>query len=247
MFSASSDRRSRIIAFVLSLAVIVLIFLMLIDMGLIDLDRGPSGAGTRLVAVRFASSSEAERKTMHAVVRTAHRAVQAVTQPHPEQPQPVPSSSPAVSFLHLSHDEFASSDISKMARPEADSDSSSQSSASTYGPGEGPGGAHLFNAAWYREPSDAEIAPYIEHGAPAGAWATIACRTVEHFHVEDCEELDESPPGSGLSRALRRAAWQFLVRPPRINGHALIGAWVKIRFDFIARKSSEGDAGQSHS
>ncbi|HWU03996.1 MAG TPA: hypothetical protein VN222_14750, partial [Novosphingobium sp.] len=136
--------------------------------------------------------------------------------------------------IHLSHDEFAAADISRFPKNQASSESA-QSSASTYGPGEGPGGVHLFNAAWYREPSDAELGPYLKQGAPEGSWATIACRTVEHFHVEDCRELDESPPGSGLARSLRLASWQFLVRPPRVNGDSQVGTWVRIRFTFSSR------------
>lgn len=40
-------------------------------------------------------------------------------------------------------------------------------------------------------------------------------------------------PGSGISRGLRRAAWQFLVRPPLRNGKPMMGVWVRIRFDLI--------------
>jgi protein TonB len=118
----------------------------------------------------------------------------------------------------------------------------SQGSASAAGPGEGPGGAHLYNAEWYREPTDAELVTYMPHRDVGGGWAMIACKTQDHFHVDDCQELGESPPGSGLARALRQAAWQFLVRPPRIDGKPMIGAWVRIRFDFKHPKGADDSA-----
>ena len=145
-------------------------------------------------------------------------------------------------FLPMSRAEMAAAAISRMARTQ-DSGGASGDSKAAYGPGEGPGGAHLYNAEWYREPSHAQIAGYLPRGAPPGSWAVIACRTIEHYHVDNCQQLDESPPGSGLSRALRDAAWQFLVRPPRLNGHPQVGSWVRIRFDFTRKgRDDPGDA-----
>jgi protein TonB len=112
-------------------------------------------------------------------------------------------------------------------------DSGTADSVAANGPGAGPHGEKLYPAQWQREPTDAELAFYLpKRGIAEGSWATIACRTVERFRVEDCALLGESPPGSGLARAVLNAAWQFRVLPPRVGGKPQVGEWVSIRIDF---------------
>ena len=105
------------------------------------------------------------------------------------------------------------------------------------GPGLGPGGAQLYPVAWLREPYDSELAPYLAaiKRIPPGASADIACRMAEHNRVENCQIIAETPRGTGLAKALRLAAWQFLVKPPRIDNKPQLGVWVRIHFDFGAR------------
>ena len=162
--------------------------------------------------------------------------------PRPVLPPPpvrVPSKawSPPEGMIFMDSKEFASADLSKIkGTGNSNAHGETADSGSDYGPGQGPNGVRLYRAEWYREPSDAELDPYLPgSGAPLGSWAEIACKTIDHYHVEDCQELGESPPGSGLARALRRASWQFLVRPPRKGGKVLVGEWVSIRFNFIKR------------
>lgn len=165
---------------------------------------------------------------------TASAAPPAATHATPAAPVQTPPPPPVL--LPGGMELFEAADIGKLrsdagTRGGGDSAGSGDSVAA-YGPGQGPGGQRLYNAEWYREPSRAELAGFLPGGAPPGSWALIACRTIEDYHVENCRSLGESPVGSGLARAMRQAAWQFRVRPPRIGGKTLIGAWVRIRFDF---------------
>jgi len=172
---------------------------------------------------------------------------QARTKPRPDAPRmpkpivtppPRPDAKPALFGTEL----FEAVDITKLpnhseeravANAEAEGVGAAGDSTAAVGPGGGPHGETLYNAEWVREPTNAELAYYLpSRGIPPGSWGTIACRTISRFHVEDCAELGESPPGSGLARALRQAAWQFLVRPPRVGGKLKVGEWVSIRIDF---------------
>jgi hypothetical protein len=149
--------------------------------------------------------------------------------PDPDAPPPPPQ------MVRLSREDFAAGDISKLPSHQGEGDQGTQTAGSSYGPGEGPNGAPLYNAEWYREPTPGELALYLPKGGPRPGSALIMCQTAPNYRVENCRGLGENPPGSGLASALRQAAWQFKVRPPRIGGKAVIGAWVRIRFDWIER------------
>lgn len=101
--------------------------------------------------------------------------------------------------------------------------------------GTAPNGEPLYAAAWYREPSDDELRGYLSTASGPG-WGLIACRTAPDYRVEDCVGLDEYPAGSQIERAVLAAAWQFKVRPPRVGGRSMVGAWVRIRIDYGTRR-----------
>jgi hypothetical protein len=166
----------------------------------------------------------------------AKRTLESKTQPKVEQKtaappkKALPPQPTKLPIVAVNAEDLAASDISKLGK--APGSGQSASAAAAMGPGEGPDGAHLYNAEWYREPTNAELDYYLPKAVDRGSWALIACQTIQHYHVENCYALGESPMGSGLARAMRLAAWQFLVRPPNIDGKPLIGSWVRIRIDF---------------
>ena len=139
------------------------------------------------------------------------------------------------SFVPMSSSDMVAADISKLGSNAAGSSDTSGKSANVSGPGEGPGGAHLYYAEWYVEPTRAQISGYVTKDLTPGMWGEVACKTIAHYHVEDCRQLGESP-GSGLARTMRQAAWQFLIRPPRIDGKPLIGSWVRIHYEIVEGK-----------
>lgn len=161
------------------------------------------------------------------------------TQAPPEKKETPPT--PDLPFIELSRNDMASADIGKMAKRGDGGIGAGQGkdSGMAYGPGEGPGGEQLFNADWYRRPTNAELSTYMPANAPRTGYGLVACQTVERFHVENCRVLGEQPLGSGFGRAVRLAAWQFLVRPPSVGGRPQVGAWVRIRIDYIEGVAQE--------
>lgn len=161
----------------------------------------------------------------------------AATQPKPRKAaMPPPVVPPAVrdleskplDMLVLTPEEYAAADIGKLPKS-ADAGPAAGDSEEV---GRGPHGQVLYAAEWAREPTDAELGGYLPRNAPEG-YGLIACKTVPNNRVDDCVELSQSPPGSHLASAVRQAAWQFRVRPPRKNGRPMIGEWVRIRIDYV--------------
>ena len=142
----------------------------------------------------------------------------------PPTPQP---------WIEMSKNEMAAADVRSLPKAGAGSGGDSEIV------GKGPHGETLYNAEWAREPTSAELNGYLPHNLRDG-WGLIMCRTIPGNRVEDCVELGQDPPGSHLASAVRQAAWQFRVRPPRKNGRPMVGEWVRIRIEYTF---SGGDSG----
>ncbi len=129
-------------------------------------------------------------------------------------------------LIEMSKEEMAASDLRNLPK-------AGRSAGDSQAIGKGPNGEDMFAAEWVREPSDAEMSGYLPKN-PRSGYGIVACKTAPGNRVEDCVELENVPPGTRLASTLRQAAWQFKVRPPRKGGKPLIGAWVRILFDFTA-------------
>lgn len=231
--------RRRLLGIILALAAELLIVLVLLTLGQRSIVRKTEESvlkGFQLDA-NADSAEKAKTDKQKPLARAKKPDVATVAppkKPTPPVPPPPPLPVAASNYIQLSRDEFAAADIGKLPSHKgaaAADDSEGADSVADYGPGQGPGGQPLYNADWYREPTRAELATYIPANFTSG-WAMIACKTAPDFRVENCQLLGESPVGSGLARGMREAAWQFRVLPPRRGGKKLIGAWVRIRFDF---------------
>jgi protein TonB len=237
--------RERATSFVLAVAVTLLMIL-----GLLSLNgsaRGPQFKGSPTV-VFFTPDAETADATPKQAVAQPEAAAKPTTPPPPPipVPPPPPVPMPVPYFIHMTPQEMASADISKIHHPELAGQGAAQASASALASGDSrpvgtaPNGEPLYNAEWYRRPTNAELDFYLPPHTNADGWGMVACKTVAGHHVEDCVELGSSV-GSHLAGAVRQAAWQFLVRAPRLGGKELVGAWVRIRIDysFTVKESTE--------
>jgi protein TonB len=225
----------RVSGFALALAINLVLLLILLGLGFV-----PRPAPRRPGTLTFDLMPESRRASANRTDKTQvqHPRVQS-TRPVPKPPPIVLPSKPTITppprpskkpWIEMSK-ELAAADISNLPAAGAGGEGDSEVV------GRGPNGDPLYAAQWAREPSDAEIGGYWPRNVTG--WGLVACRTIAEDRVDDCVELDQSPRGSHLASAVRQAAWQFRVRPPRKGGRALIGAWVRI---LIEMDSPGGDS-----
>jgi hypothetical protein len=234
--SASTRRRTIALGLALAAHLIVLLVMLTMAPKFVTEDKKEPTAFTMFDVPRPAPTPgpkavEVEKKKTASSSGAPGRA----PVPQPAKAPPVPPAPPAPVLIG-GRELFAAADISNLPQRGGGESGAAKGkdSGSVYGPGEGPGGERMYNAEWEREPTRAEMAFYMQGVNQQEGYGLVACRTIPGNRVENCRSLGESPLGSGISRAMRQAAWQFRVLPPRIGGRPVIGAWVRIRFDIIA-------------
>ena len=207
----------------LALAVNGALLLALLTLGIIPLPMKPMGEAT-IVDLLPESRSRTEQEAKAAPKERPVVKPPPIILPVKPTIAPPPTAVESPPWIEMSSAEMAAADLRNLPKPAPGQGDSEEV-------GRGPNGQVLYAAEWARLPTDAELGGYMPRNAPEG-WGLIACRTAPQNRVEDCIELGQSPAGSRLASALRQAAWQFRVRPPRNNGRPLIGEWVRIRIDY---------------
>lgn len=230
--------RRRVISIVLTLLAHALLLLLLIK--LTPPQFGSSKPGNKLMTFSVAPEEQeaaARTKSVSKTHQTTSPTTPARSIPPPKIELP-PVAAPWVLTPGLEKFDVRQVPPTPKAAEQSDasaSDDANGSSNSDRPVAFGKAGQPLYDAAWYREPTDAELGGYTKYARPGPGWGMIACQTVARYHVDNCEEIGESL-GSGYARAVREAAWQFLVLPPRVGGRMMVGAWVRIRIDYTERK-----------
>ena len=232
--------RRRAIGLLLTVAVHLLLLLLLLRLAP-PMIFGPGTSPLKMFNLPAERAPAVGRQSAKASRRRAASAAPRPAQTVPPPPVPPKPTSPEHWVLNPELQNFNLAEVphastaQQQAQGTADAGAAAgEGAGSSETVGTAPGGGKLFAAEWYREPTNAELGTYLPAKGAVG-WGEVACRTVARFHVEDCQELGQSPPGSGLSRAVREASFQFLVRPPRVNGRTLVGSWVRIHIEFTER------------
>jgi len=237
-FRASRGRRAA--SFALALAIEVLLLLAFFTLNFRD--KRPEFRGGALSTFDISAESEQDRSATPQPEKEEQAAETRPPRYAPPVPKPaVKLPTPYLDMLEVAREVYRASDISKLGSNapgyvrSADAGSSGGASGGDSAMvGTAPNGQPLYAAEWYREPTDTELGGYLPKRMPeGGGWGIIACKTAPRFRVTDCVELGQGPPGSHLAGAVRQAAWQFLVRPPRKGGKSLVGEWVRIRVDYV--------------
>lgn len=239
------------VAFVLALLVELLVALLLwfIAPALTEKKPPPTTLTFGVDTAPGDTEEPARTEQKKAAARSAAREKARPELPKPvETPLPEPEPTPLPpTFIKMTRREYAAADITgkgTVAAAPAIGETAAAAAGSQPGDtaivGKAPNGEPLYAAEWYRRPTHAELSGYQSRRARGPGWGLINCRTVADHRVEDCQEVAESPRGSGYAGSVRQAAWQFRVRAPRVSGREKIGTWVKILIEYTSSKDGAG-------
>lgn len=232
--------RRRGVSVALAIAIHVLLLLLLLRLTppvFVPVASAPKGATLDLLPDQEAEADRSEKESEE----KQQERKQAPTEPAPNLPKPVvkvpstqsaPQSDIWSKVIPLTNRELAAVDDAISRPSEPGPQTAERGGSSSPVVGTGPHGQPLYAAQWYRPPTDAQLAPYLPASRPRNGWGMIYCQTVADYRVDNCQELDQSPAGSGFAGAVRQAAWQFRVIPPRVGGRTMVGTWVTIRIDY---------------
>ena len=233
----SPGRSRRAMSLALAVAIEVLLLLAFLTIDLRNPQK-PLFKGGTISIINLGKEKTADSSRASKAPPT--RAIKEV--PHPKLPPLKPTiSQRPLQMLEVSKEFLEASDISKLGSnaPGAMAEGSAPGDSEMVG--NAPNGEPLYAAEWSREPTNAELSTYMPKSLAEDGYGLVACRTAARFRVEDCVELGQTP-GSHLAGAVRQAAWQFLVRPPRVGGKSMVGEWVRIRIDYHIERSSDARA-----
>lgn len=222
-YEATPTRR-RLSSIALALAIELLLALLVLGLGTATVIPMRDAGGPVMINIGPEQQDQAAAQPKARAQRTRPTAHAAPVLP----PHPIPTapSVPPASLVPMSSDEMAAADISKLG-----SNAPGGAPGDSKAVGTGPNGVTLYAAEWARHPTSTELGGYLPPN-PQDGYGRVACKTVPDERVDDCIELESSPLSSRLARAVRLAAWQFRVRPPRRNGRPMIGEWVVIQIDY---------------
>jgi len=237
-YGARAPLRRRAASLALALAIEILLLLAFFTLDFEEKDR-PQFEGGRLTTFDVSAESQQDRSPTLQKPETVTTVETRPPRPVPPIPKPVVELPPRpLQMIEVTREVYEAADISKLgSNAPGYTKSADRGGGSSAGDsarvGTAPNGQPLYAAEWYREPTNTELGAYLPKRMPeGGGWGMVACKTAERYRVTDCVELGQGPAGSHLAGAVRQAAWQFLVRPPRVGGKPLIGEWVRIRIDY---------------
>lgn len=228
----------RLSGWALAIGLELLLVFILLGLGIRTLDMAPTKSGPVMIDIGPRDDDQAQPQPDNPQPKPpTPPVIPPITSPIPPiipslAPPPPPPQRPS-DFIEMSPADMAAGDIATVPK-------SGRSAGDSQEVGRGPNGEAMYAAQWVREPTDAELSGYMPRN-PRSGYGMVACKTAPGNRVEDCVELENVPRGTRLASTLRQAAWQFKVRPPRKGGKPLIGAWVRIRFDFTNTSEEGGE------